>query len=383
MKPIIKKIGIDARFYGPKGKGLGRYVQKLIENLEKIDGDSDRQYFVFLRKSNFESYVPQKSNFKKIIADYSWYSFSEQSKFPFFLRKFNLDLMHFCHFNVPLLYRKNFVVTIHDLILFHYPTIRNTTLNRYFYFLKLMAYQKVIRSAALRSQKIIAVSQFTKEDVVNNLHIEKEKIFVTHEGCDWSCVYSSSSQSEHVLRDYGIIKPYLLYIGNAYPHKNLERLCLAFRQVQSSYSDLQLVLVGEKDFFYQRLQQYIKKEGIENVVLTGFVADQQLDVIYKEALLYVFPSLYEGFGLPPLEALAKRTPVISSDRTSMPEVLGSGALYFDPQQVQSISDAIIQGISSEELRKDIVEKGVARLEKFSWEEMAKKTRNVYIGCLEK
>ena len=162
------KIGIDARFYGPKGKGLGRYAQKLIEYLEQIDGNSERVYYVFLKKENFNQYVPRHENFKKVLADFNWYSFSEQFVFPFFLNKFNLDLMHFCHFNVPIFYRKKFVVTIHDLILFHYPTVRNTTLNRYYYFFKLLCYKWTIKSAARRADRVIAVSDFTKDDVIKN-----------------------------------------------------------------------------------------------------------------------------------------------------------------------------------------------------------------------
>ena len=119
------RIGIDARFYGSQDKGLGRYSQKLLENLEKIDGGSDREYLVFLRQKGFEQYQPGASNFKKVLADYPWYSWSEQILFPWRLYRYHLDLVHFCHFNVPIFYWKKYVVTIHDLILFHYPTVRN------------------------------------------------------------------------------------------------------------------------------------------------------------------------------------------------------------------------------------------------------------------
>ena len=116
-------IGIDARFYGSIGKGLGRYTQKLIENLEKTD--QENRYVVFLRKENFDEYQPQNPNFKKVLADYRWYSFAEQLFFPRLLRKYNFDFVHFPHFNVPLLYRKKFIMTIHDLILIHFPTHRS------------------------------------------------------------------------------------------------------------------------------------------------------------------------------------------------------------------------------------------------------------------
>ena len=132
------KIGIDARFFGSIGKGLGRYTQKLIENLEKIDNEN--QYVVFLRKENFDEYQPRNKKFQKVLANYQWYTFSEQIKMPLLLNKFNIDLVHFPHFNVPFFYRKKFVVTIHDLILLEFPTVRGTTLNPFFYKIKFLEF---------------------------------------------------------------------------------------------------------------------------------------------------------------------------------------------------------------------------------------------------
>ncbi len=178
------RIGVDARFYGAIGKGLGRYTQKLIENLEKISAKGGNEYFIFLRKENFEDYQPKNENFQKVLADYRWYTLSEQINMPRILNKYNLDLVHFPHFNVPLFYRRKFVITIHDLILIHFPTIRGTTLNPLFYFLKFLAYKIVIRSAIKRAEKIIAVSNFTKNDILKNYGVPAEKIAVTHEACD-------------------------------------------------------------------------------------------------------------------------------------------------------------------------------------------------------
>lgn len=373
-----KKIGIDARFYGPKGKGLGRYVQMLVKNLEEIDGNKDCDYYIFLRKENFREYQPAASNFIKVVADYPWYSFSEQILLPAFLNKYELDLMHFTHFNVPILYRRRFVVTIHDLILFHYPTVKNTTLNKYYYYLKLFGYRNVINSAASRADKIIAVSEFTRQDVIKNLHIDENKVAVTYEGCPASRDDKQESGNfAHISEKYGIMKPYLLYVGNAYPHKNLERLCVAFKEIRAKHPDMNLVLVGGTDYFYRRLVQHIVREKIQGINVAGFVSDVDLDIIYQEALLYVFPSLYEGFGLPPLEALAKGTPVVSSSRTSMPEVLGEAVEYFDPEDVRSIVGVIERVISSERLQREIVEKGKVRLRKFNWHDMAKNTLKIY------
>lgn len=371
------KIGIDARFYGPKGKGLGRYVQKLLQYLEEVDTNSEREYYVFLLRENFNLFQPQSQKFKKIIADYRWYSFGEQIFYPRLLNQYQLDLMHFTHFNVPLFYRRKFVVTLHDLILFHYPTVRNTTLNKYYYYFKLAAYRQVIKSAANRAQKVIAVSQFTKKDVVNNLKVSDEKVVVTLEGCDPPVVGKFSVPLSSVLHKYGIIKPYLLYVGNAYPHKNLERLCESFALVRKKHPSIELVLVGGKDYFYQRLGKFIQRQQIEGVKIIGFVPDEELACLYQEALLYVFPSLYEGFGLPPLEALAHGLAVASSSRTSMPEVLAQAAYYFDPEKVDSMADSLDNLIKSEKTRQEIIINGAERIKKFSWEKMARETLAIY------
>lgn len=378
----MKKIGIDARFYGTKGKGLGRYVQKLIENLEKIDGHSDRQYFVFLKKDGYHDYQPQAKNFIKIQADYQWYSISEQLYYPFFLQQFKLDLMHFCHFNVPLLYHRPYIVTIHDLILFHYPTIKNTTLNRFFYYAKLLAYQMVIRSAAAKATLIIAVSEFTKKDIEKNLAESSGKIKVTLEAPSY---LTKTDDEDHAtkLQKYAIMKPYLLYVGNAYPHKNLKKLLQAFHQIKVEFTDLKLLLVGGSDHFYQQLEAFIEKEKIQDVVITGYVTDKELQAIYQSAVLYVFPSLYEGFGLPPLEAMANAVPVISSNRTSMPEILADAASYFNPENINSMVTAIKNGLNDETLRRQLILKGNKRLQRFSWQRMAEQTLDSYIRILKK
>ncbi len=373
----MKKIGIDARFYGPKNKGLGRYAQKLIENLECIDGGSEeRTYFIFLKKENFGDYHPQNSNFKKIEADFDWYSFKEQAVYPRFLSSFKLDLMHFCHFNVPLTYRRRFIVTVHDLILFHFPTIRSTTRNKIYYIFKLLAYQIVIRSAVKRAKKVIAVSKFTKRDVMKELHISGNKIAVTYEGCDSDHLVSPENGGE-ILIKYGIMKPYLLYVGNAYPHKNLERLVLAYERIKKPLPEVSLVLVGGKDFFYSRLEKYVLDKKIGGVVFPGYVPDDELDAMYKDAELYVFPSLYEGFGLPPLEALARNTPVASSSRTSMPEILGKTVSYFDPENTASMARTIETMLKKP--KDEIFSRPEAskQVKLFSWNKMARQTLSEY------
>lgn len=368
------KIGIDARFFGLMGKGLGRYTQKLIEHLETID--SENQYVVFLRKENFDEYQPFNKNFTKVLADYRWYSFAEQLFYPRLLNSYKFDLMHFPHFNVPLLYRRTFVLTIHDLILVHFPTLRATKLNPLVYWIKYLGYKLAISSAIARAESIIAVSEFTKNDIAGQYPQARKKITVTYEACDDLCRISNMAP-HHILEKYGIIKPYLLYVGNAYPHKNLQGLVDAFAQVSSTFPDMQLALVGKEDFFYARLKAYSAKKNIAGVHFLGFVSDQDLDVLYRFAQAYVFPSLYEGFGLPPLEAMAKGAVVVSSDHPCMQEILGEAALYADARNSKKFAEAIMQVLSDNGLRMDMIGKGYQQIKKYSWDGMAKQTFEIY------
>jgi len=168
-------------------------------------------------------------------------------------------------------------------------------------------------------------------------------------------------------------KPYLLYVGNAYPHKNLENLILAFRKIKQDNFDLQLVLVGGDDYFYKKL-----KKNNNDVIFTGFIKDEDLNVLYNNAALYVFPSLYEGFGLPPLEAMKRGVPVASSNATCLPEVLGDAAIYFNPLDVDDMAEKIKKALLDEGLRKNLIQKGFEQIKKYSWQKMARETLEVYL-----
>jgi len=340
------RIGIDARFYGPKQKGLGRYVQKLVENLERID--SVNQYIIFLRKENWSDYQPSNPNFKKVLADYRWYSLLEQILMPIKIWQAKVDLMHFSHFNVPIFCMEPFIVTIHDLILRKFSTKRASTLNPFLYWLKNIAYRLVVYLAIKRAKNIIAVSNYTKKDILKYFKVKPEKIVVVYEGASSrTCLENTpllrkghSSQVTSFITSLSV-KPYLLYIGNAYPHKNLERLILSFKKLtEDEQMDYKLILVGELDYFYRRLQKQFS--FLKGLFFTDFVSDEDLAVLYQNASLYVFPSLHEGFGLPPLEAMAFGLPVVCSQAACLPEILGQAALYFDPVSVKEMTEKIKQ-----------------------------------------
>ncbi len=339
-----KKIGIDARFFGAKDKGFGRYTENLIRNLEIMDLQG--QYFIFLRQDSWDKYQPQNSNFQKVLADYKWYGIKEQIFFPLKLKKYNLDLVHFTHFNVPIFYRGKFIVTIHDLTLRHFPTHKRSLKNFIFYPFKKIAYLIVFRHAIKNSEKIIAISNYTKQEILKYYRVNPDKIKVIYEGAPEIFRHSMS-------KDRTSDVPYLLYVGNDYPHKNLERLKLAFEK--------------------------LKRDGLncELVLITKFVSEEELDNLYKNASAFVFPSLSEGFGLPPLEAMARGVPVVSSNATCLPEVLGDAVIYFDPLDVDDMAEKIKKALLDEDLRKDLIAKGFEQIKKYSWQKMAEETLNLY------
>lgn len=375
------RIGIDARFYGPQTKGLGRYCEKLIQYLQPLD--KENEYVIFLRKDNWQEFSPVNSYFIKVLADFPWYSLAEQLKMPFLLRRHKLDLMHFPHFNIPIFYRGKFIVTIHDLILTHFPTQRASTLSPFLYGFKHSAYRVVIRRAIKKAVKIVTISEYSKKQIIDNFHVPAERIAVTYEATsDFKPTPAKIRESEFLTK-YKIKYPYLLYVGNAYPHKNLERLISVFNDLSREKDlDLNLVFVGKLDYFYARLQKLVNQlELNKKVFFLGYVEDEELKFLYQKAMLYVFPSLAEGFGLPPLEAMTQGLPVISSNASCMPEVLGEAAYYFDPHEEKSLRVAILKMIRDDDLRKSFIAKGLTQVKKYSWPDLAQKTFEVYQAAL--
>lgn len=386
------KIGIDARFYGPVGKGLGRYTQEVVDNIIKInDNNQDSDYFfvVFLSPDNFDEFHSDSKFVKKVVIDIPWYSWQEQILLPFYIAKEKLDLIHFPHFNIPILTPCKFVMTLHDLILTHFPTKRASTKSAYIYKFKNLAYRFVLWTAILRAKQIITVSQFTKKDIISKFKRASNKTVVTYEGVSnlargRDSLFVSKIDASETRAMYHLGANFLLYVGNAYPHKNLEKLLEVFLILRDERPKLKLMLVGKSDYFYERLKKYAqslnlwqKENNNSPVVFPGYVPDAQLEVLYQEARAYVFPSLYEGFGLPPLEAMAKSCPVLSSDRSSLPEVLGKAALYFNPQDKNDFLAKIKRILDDEKLRAEMKERGLAQSRLYSWWECANQTFDVY------
>ena len=374
------KIGIDARMLGP-GFGLARYVQQLVLHLQKIDYEN--QYVLFMRSGNWDRFYPEQDNFKKVLAEIPWYSVSEQTKFPEIIQKEGVDLMHFPHWNVPLLYRGPCVVTVHDLIMYHYPRQEATTLGPLGYWFKDKMARLVIRNAVKKAQTILATSEFTRQDIHQTLGVPVERMLVTYqapfdEERGKGDVGRGKITETLILKKYGIDKPYVLYVGAAYPHKNLEGLLQAWKLFQEKYGETyQLIFVGADNFFYKKLIHSSVCKESSNIIFTGFVEDSELTVLYEYAWLYVFPSLYEGFGLPPLEAMTHGVPVVSSNRSCMPEVLGDAALYFDPENYEQMSEVMHTGLTNIDMQLELQQNAREHLKLFSWKKLAKETLGIY------
>lgn len=395
----MKRIGIDARMMG-KGYGIGRYVEQLVGGLLQNDSP-EYEYIFFVQRNAVDelktsvSIHGQKSNV--IACDIPWYSWKEQMNMPQIIREARVDLMHFPHWNVPLAYHDPFVVTIHDLTMYHYPRPEATTLGPVKFWVKDWAHRLAVKHAVGQAQLVIATSEYTKQDIVATLGIEKEKIAVVYQApfenlkegalnpanaCE-SADDANISNLELICKKYDIKKPYVLYVGAAYPHKNLERLIEAWGLFEETYSvDHQLVLVGKEDYFYRRLMSSIEYR-VSSIKYIGSVSDDDLSALYQSASLFVFPSLYEGFGIPPLEAMVHNVPVISSNRACLPEVLGEAALYFDPESPSDISDKIQLGLKDMEIRSTLRQNAKHELQRYSFESFMRQTMNAYAMALEK
>jgi glycosyltransferase involved in cell wall biosynthesis len=368
------RIGIDARFFGPAGKGLGRYTQKLITHLEQID--QVNEYFIFLRQENWDDYLPTNPHFHKVRADYRWYTLAEQLGMPRAIRRQKLDVMHFTHFNVPLFFKGKFIVTIHDLILTKFPTTRATTLGPLVYAIKHWGYGLVIRRAVRRAAGIIAVSKYTKKDIVDQFQVNPDRVIVTYEAVDTP--QTGTADAQGLERTYGVHSPYVLYVGNVYPHKNAEGLLHAFMEIRERRPDIQLVLVGKSDYFFERVKNLAGQLGLaDSVRFPGFVPDADLSGVYRGAAVYVFPSFYEGFGLPALEACAYGTPVVASNSSCLPEILEQAAVYFDPHKISEMASAIERVLDDRELADRLRQNGLRQAAKFSWRHMANQTLDLY------
>jgi len=325
MSQKTLKIGIDARMFSDAFTGIGRYNYELTKRLftqKTLDGKK-LEWVIFLNDPQFGEF-DFPAQVKKVRVNAGHYSGAEQSKFLAQLYKENCDLVHFTHFNLPLGYIKPFVVTIHDTTISFYP---GKKMNAWW---RKAAYGAVIRRAVRASRHIITVSAHTKSDVVKLFKANGDKISPIHIAPSSEFKPVSEALQQAVKQKYALTHEFLLYTGNWREHKNLVGLVKAFGVLKkdSQFKNLQLVITGKEDPFYPEVKQTIKDLNLEaSIKLVGLVSIEDLVALFNAATVYVCPSFYEGFGLPPIEAMGCGTPVATSNTASLPEVCGNAAAF--------------------------------------------------------
>ncbi len=301
------------------------------------------------------------------------YSLREQYRLPYALRRVRAQLFHAPHYVLPPLTPCRSVVTIHDLIHLRFPEYLP---NRLAY-----AYARaVIWSAIRRSDRVLTVSEASKRDILRYFNVSAAKVEVIPNAIDERFGLAPSDEEIALVRErYMLNDPFLLYAGNIKPHKNLERLIEAFGLLRArGFDRVKLLIIGDQVTKYAALRRAVHRCKLHtHVRFFGFVPDRMLAVLYRLADAFVFPSLYEGFGLPPLEAMASGTPVITSNVSAMPEVVGDAALLVDPYDTGAIAGALERVLADPALRADLSARGLARAREFSWERSIRRIRDVY------
>lgn len=368
MSTTTKKIAIDARSL--RGS-TGRYVERLLHYLQEIDHTND--YVVLLKAKDMDGWEPVNDRFTKVTCRFKEFTFAEQLGFLLQIRRLKADLVHFCKVEQPVLYMGKVVTTMHDLTTARF---NNPSKNWLVFTVKQQLYKGVNWIAAYKSAAIITPTEFVKEDVARYTHTNSRKITVTLEAAD-----PITDQPEPVegLED----SKFIMYVGRPMLHKNLERLIEAYVELKKVHPELKLVLAGKKDTLYKAHERAVEKQGIPDVIFTGFVSEGQLRWLYEHTAAYVFPSLSEGFGLPGLEAMVHGAPVVSSNATCLPEVYGDAVEYFDPVNVEEMAGAIERVISSPQKAAALRAKGAEQAKKYSWRRMAEQTLAVYNETLTK
>jgi len=373
----MKNIGIDARMLGNKHGGIGRYVLALSESLLEIDKENN--YFLFYNSSaSEEDLVIYKkfSNCQLVKVSARHYSFNEQTLFLMSLNSKKLDLVHFPNFNVPLLYNRPFVVTIHDLV---HHKISGAKKSRFLHF---QMYKKIIANAARKAKQIITVSEYSKKDIASFLKIPLEKIRVIYEGTSLS-PNISQSQIEKVKESFLLHRPYFLFVGVLERKKNLVNLAKGFGEFLTKFNlNMDLVIVGKSDLHYPEIKEQTLEAGPKgHIVFTGYVDDITLSALYSGALAYVSASEHEGFGLPGVEAMGFGLPLVVSNISVFNEIYDQAAIYFDPQDLEDIANKLGLIAGDESFRKRLTEKSLARASLFDWKKCAEQTLKVYKNVL--
>jgi glycosyltransferase involved in cell wall biosynthesis len=358
--------------------GIGTYIRSLIHALGGIDRDN--RYTIVSNPAGIGELKGLPENFSTALYARNDHSGFDHLAFPFFLRGLSPDLVHIPLNRVPLLMIRPYVVTVHDMANLLFPEEASD--------LRMQLRRYRFRRGLVRADRVIAVSEATKRDVENVMGIPPARIRRVYNAPDPGFFERGSKgngpEQEKILERYQINYPYLLYAGAIRRHKNIPRLVEAFAVVRDqlaghpSLKDLRLVIIGDNISRYPSVRQAVIKSRVENAVrVLGFVPFDTLRCFYESAAAFVFPSRYEGFGLPPLEAMACGAPVVASNVSSLPEVVGEAAVQINPENVFDIARGIREVLLDEELRARLIRRGREQAARFSWNWTARQVLEIY------
>ncbi|HEY7214875.1 MAG TPA: glycosyltransferase family 1 protein [Thermoanaerobaculia bacterium] len=368
-------IGIDARKI--QDFGIGTYVRNLIRSLAAIDAEN--RYVLLAKPGDREGLLDLPENFQVALESSPVYSVRELIALSWHLYRRKLDLYHSTHYVLPAWVHSKVVVTIHDIIHLLYPEFLPSS------FAFLYA-QRMIHRSLTRGDRIITVSQSTRADLMQHFEVDRRKIHVVYNGVEDSFRRRLPPEElQRWLRDLGIAQPYLLFVGNpAKPHKNLDTVVQAYaRARRMAQFDAPLICVGSREGSEFKIRQRAEYLGIgDKVRLLGHVAHEALPAIYQGATLFLYPTLYEGFGLPVIEAMASGVAVITSNTSALKEIGEGYALLVDPLDLDGIAKAIAHLMGSPDRRTAFAERGARRAEEFRWETTARETLEIYLSAIE-
>jgi len=367
-------IVIDARRL--RDFGIGTYIRSLVHALGDID--TTNFYTLVSGPGDVRTLTGLPENFRTAIYARRDSALLDHAAFPIYLKGLSPDLVHIPLNRVPLLMIRPYVVTVHDLANLLYEKPRSS--------LRLQLRRYRFRRGLVRANRVIAVSEATKRDVENLMEVPPERIRRVYNAPDPGFLAQADTpdRQRHIMERYQIEYPFLLYAGNIRKHKNVPRLVEAFAVVREQlashplYKDLRLIIIGDTISQYPAVRQAVIKSRVEaEVRFLGFVPFDTLRCFYESAAAFVFPSRYEGFGLPPLEAMACGTPVVTSNVSSLPEVVGDAAILVNPENVFDIAHGIHDALLDEALRAEMIRRGREQAARFSWARTARQVLEIY------
>lgn len=365
---VMKTIVIDARTIDGS---TGHYTHHLLKQINSSHATEFR-YVVLVPSRTVKKWATELPNMLVEAANEKSYSVAEQTSFVARLESYRPDLVHFTMPQQPFLWVKPAVTTIHDLTLVRYD---NIDMNKYVYKVKKGVFISLLRTVIMRSKAIITPTEFVKNDLISYMGGKyRDKIFVTLEAGD--PIDAEPEPIKPLAK-----KPFLFYVGNAFPYKNVERVIDAYKELKKQYPDLQLALAGKKDFFYQQHEKFVRDNAIADVHFLGYISDGEKRWALQNCVAYTSASLSEGFNISQLEAMYEGAPVVISNATCHPEVAGDAALYFYPNSTDQLVKHISNLIENPTSREKMIKKGTERVKQFSWQRMAKQTVDVYKNAL--